>query len=111
MLFGLDYVIWAVLVVYFGGMLLLGIPRYRLPREVIDREVAMLKNLGVEFQFDTRFGQDVTLRELKQEGFDAFFFAIGAHKSFKLGIPGETEFPQVIDAIAIDITGCADRCA
>jgi NADPH-dependent glutamate synthase beta subunit-like oxidoreductase/ferredoxin len=82
-----------------GGMLLLGIPRYRLPREVIDREVAMLKNLGVEFQFDTRFGQDVTLRELKQEGFDAFFFAIGAHKSFKLGIPGETEFPQVIDAI------------
>jgi NADPH-dependent glutamate synthase beta subunit-like oxidoreductase len=82
-----------------GGMLLLGIPRYRLPREVIDREVAMLKNLGVEFQFSTRFGKDVTLQELKQEGFDAFFFAIGAHQSFKLGIPGETEFPQVLDAI------------
>ena len=82
-----------------GGMLLLGIPRYRLPREVIDREAAMLKNLGVKFQFSTRFGKDVTLQELKQEGFDAFFFAIGAHKSFKLGIPGETEFPQVIDAI------------
>lgn len=82
-----------------GGMLLLGIPRYRLPRKVIDREVAMLKNLGVEFQYDTRFGQDVTLQKLKQEGFEAFFFAIGAHKSFKLGIPGEAEFPQVIDAI------------
>jgi len=82
-----------------GGMLLLGIPRYRLPREVIDREVAMLKDLGVAFQFGTRFGRDVNIQKLKAEGFDAFFFAIGAHKSFKLGIPGEAEFPQVIDAI------------
>jgi NADPH-dependent glutamate synthase beta subunit-like oxidoreductase len=82
-----------------GGMLLLGIPRYRLPREVINREVAMLKDLGVEFQFDTRFGRDINLEKLQSEGFDAFFFAIGAHKSFKLGIPGEAQFPQVIDAI------------
>jgi NADPH-dependent glutamate synthase beta subunit-like oxidoreductase len=82
-----------------GGMLLLGIPRYRLPREVIDREVAMLKNLGVEFQFSTRFGQDITFEELKNEGFEAFFLAVGAHKSFKLGVPGETDFPQVIEAI------------
>jgi len=82
-----------------GGMLLLGIPRYRLPREVIDREVAMLKNLGVEFQFSTRFGQDTTLKELKKEGFEAFFLAVGAHKSFKLGVPGESDFPQVIEAI------------
>ena len=59
-----------------GGMLLLGIPRYRLPREVIDREVVMLKNLGVEFQFDTAFGTDITLAQLKSEGFEAFFFAI-----------------------------------
>jgi NADPH-dependent glutamate synthase beta subunit-like oxidoreductase len=82
-----------------GGMLLLGIPRYRLPREVIDREVAMLKNLGVDFQFGTRFGQDVTFEALKKEGFEAIFLAVGAHKSFKLGIPGETNFPQVIEAI------------
>jgi len=82
-----------------GGMLLLGIPRYRLPREVIDREVAMLKDLGVEFQFNTRFGQDANLQKLKEEGFDAFFIAIGAHKSFKLGVPGEIKFPQVIEAI------------
>jgi NADPH-dependent glutamate synthase beta subunit-like oxidoreductase len=82
-----------------GGMLLLGIPRYRLPGEVIDREVAMLKELGVEFQFNTRFGQDINLKKLKAEGFAAFFFAIGAHKSFKLGVPGESEFPQVIEAI------------
>jgi NADPH-dependent glutamate synthase beta subunit-like oxidoreductase len=82
-----------------GGMLLVGIPRYRLPADVIDREVAMLKELGVEFQFNTRFGRDANLQQLKTEGFDAFFFAIGAHKSFKLGVPGEAEFPQVIEAI------------
>ncbi|MGA7272719.1 MAG: FAD-dependent oxidoreductase, partial [Acidimicrobiia bacterium] len=82
-----------------GGMLLLGIPRYRLPREVIDREVAMLKNLGVEFQFDTAFGSDITLEQLRKEGFEAFFFAIGAQQSFKLGIPGETEFSQVRQAV------------
>jgi NADPH-dependent glutamate synthase beta subunit-like oxidoreductase/formate hydrogenlyase subunit 6/NADH:ubiquinone oxidoreductase subunit I len=82
-----------------GGMLLLGIPRYRLPREVIDREVAMLKNLGVEFQFRTRFGRDLTFEDLKNEDFEAFFLAIGAHNSFKLGVTGESDFPQVIEAI------------
>jgi NADPH-dependent glutamate synthase beta subunit-like oxidoreductase len=82
-----------------GGMLLLGIPRYRLPREVIDCEVAKLKELGVEFHFDTKFGRDVTLDQLIQEGHEAFFFAIGAHKSFQLGIPGEADCPQVIEAI------------
>ena len=82
-----------------GGMLLLGIPRYRLPREIIDREVAKLIDLGVEFQFNQRFGVDTTFQDLKQEGFDAFFFAIGAQQSFKLGIPGEKACPQVIEAV------------
>ena len=82
-----------------GGMLLLGIPRYRLPREVIDREVQMLRELGVEFSFNTRFGSDVELNQLKTDGFDAFFFAIGAHLSFQLNIPGEKDFPQVLEAI------------
>jgi putative selenate reductase YgfK subunit len=82
-----------------GGMIMVGIPRYRLPREVIDREVAMIEDLGVEFRYNTKFGEDVTLDQLKEEGFKAFFFAIGAHKSFKLGISGEKEFPQVIEAI------------
>src|SRR5512143_1917810 len=48
-----------------GGMMMLGIPRYRLPREVIDREVAMLEDLGVEFRFNTRYGRDITLQGLK----------------------------------------------
>jgi NADPH-dependent glutamate synthase beta subunit-like oxidoreductase/ferredoxin len=84
-----------------GGMMIVGIPRYRLPREVIDREVNMIKELGVEFVFNTRFGTDVTFEQLKAQGFDAFFFAIGAHKSYTLNIPGEKEFPQVIDAIKL----------
>jgi len=82
-----------------GGMIMVGIPRYRLPREVIDREVAMIEELGVEFQYNTRFGTDVTFEQLQAEGFAAFCFAIGAHKAYKMRIPGEDEFPQVIDAI------------
>ena len=82
-----------------GGMIMVGIPRYRLPREVIDREVAMLEDLGVEFAYNTRFGEDVTMKQLKKEGFDAFLFAIGAHRSYKLRLPGESDFSQVIDSI------------
>ena len=82
-----------------GGMLLLGIPRYRLPCRVIDLEVSMLEELGVDFRFNTSFGKNATLDSLKAEGFEAFFFAIGAHKSFDLNIPGEMDYPQVIQAI------------
>ncbi|MCF8113512.1 MAG: FAD-dependent oxidoreductase [Desulfotignum sp.] len=84
---------------FAGGMLMVGIPRYRLPREVIDREVAMIEDLGVVFSFNTRFGRDVTYEEMKDRGTDAFFLAIGAHKAWDLGIKGETDFPRVIDAI------------
>jgi NADPH-dependent glutamate synthase beta subunit-like oxidoreductase len=83
-----------------GGMLMVGIPRYRLPREVIDREVAMIEELGVEFLYNTRFGKDVTLDGLKQEGFDAFFIAIGAHKAWELGLEGEKDYPKVLEAVA-----------
>jgi len=82
-----------------GGMIMVGIPRYRLPREVIDREVAMIEELGVEFQYNTRLGTDVTFEQLQAEGFAAFCFAIGAHKAYKMRIPGEDDFPQVINAI------------
>jgi len=84
-----------------GGMLMVGIPRYRLPREVIDREMAMLEQLGVEFVFNQRYGRDITMDQLKSQGFESFVFAIGAHKSFKLNLPGETDFPQVLDAVDI----------
>ncbi len=79
-----------------GGMMLTGIPRYRLPREVIDREVAMLEDLGVTFRFNTVFGVGVTLEELRdKEGFEAFFIAIGAQRCWDLNIPGEKEFANI----------------
>lgn len=82
-----------------GGMMLVGIPRYRLPREVIDREAAMIEDLGVQFCYNTRLGRDITLEQLRQEGFEAFFIAIGAHDSFRLGISSENNYPQVLQAI------------
>ena len=84
---------------FAGGMLMVGIPRYRLPREVIDREVALIEDLGVQIAYNTRFGKDVTLDQMKQDGFNAFFIAIGAHKAWDLGIKGEKDFPQVLDAV------------
>ncbi len=86
---------------YAGGMMMVGVPRYRLPREVIDRETAFIEELGVEFRFSTRFGRDVTLDDLREEGFQAFFISTGAHASLDLGIKGEKEYPQVIDAITL----------
>ena len=82
-----------------GGMLMVGIPRYRLPGEVIDREVAMIEDLGVEIQYSTRFGKDVTKDELDREGFEAYCIAIGAHKAWTLSIEGEKKFPKVIEAV------------
>ena len=82
-----------------GGMMLIGIPRFRLPKEVIEREIAEIEGLGVEFRYNTRFGQDVTYHQLKNEGFEAFFLAVGAHQAYKLRIPEEDDYPQVIDAI------------
>ncbi len=82
-----------------GGMLMVGIPRYRLPREVIDREVAMIEDLGVQISYNTRFGIDVTFEELKKQGTDAFFIAVGAHKSWNLDVKGEKEFSNVLDAV------------
>ena len=84
---------------YAGGMMMVGIPRYRLPREVIDREVAFIEELGVEFRFNTWLGHDITMDQLRSEGFEAFFVATGAHSCFELGVKGERDFPQVIGAI------------
>lgn len=82
-----------------GGMMMVGIPRYRLPREVIDRESGMIESLGVEFRYNTRLGKDVTLERLREEGFEAFLVSLGAHSALKLLIPGEEDFPQVINAV------------
>ncbi len=78
---------------------MVGIPRYRLPREVIDREVSMIEALGVEIRYNTRFGKDITKEALDKEGYEAYFIAIGAHRAWTLGIKGEKDFPKVIEAV------------
>ena len=76
-----------------GGMLRVGIPQYRLPRDVLDTEVQRLTRMGVEIRTDTRV---VSLDLLFDIGYRAVFVTIGAHQSLRMGIPGE-ESPGVID--------------
>lgn len=82
-----------------GGMLSVGIPSYRLPRDVINAEIDSITNLGVEIKTNTRLGEDFTLADLFNQGFHAVFLAIGAHKSLLLGIPGEGEYEGFVDCI------------
>ena len=71
-----------------GGMLMYGIPEYRLPREVLRKEIGYIRDLGVEMKTGVRVGKDVTLPDLKKE-FNAIFVAVGAHKGMGLGVAGE----------------------
>jgi heterodisulfide reductase subunit A2 len=72
-----------------GGMLTVGIPSYRLPRDVIEAEVQTIKALGVQFKTGVEIGKDITVEQLRDDGFKAFFLAIGAHECKMLGIEGE----------------------
>ena len=72
-----------------GGMLRYGIPSFRLEKTVLDAEIDVLKELGVIFRCGVEVGKDVTLEDLRAQGFDAFYLAVGAQKSASLGIPGE----------------------
>jgi len=83
-----------------GGMLHVGIPEYRLPRDVLNDEIDAIKRLGVEIRLGVRVGSDVTFEQLKEQGYKAFFLGVGAHKGLKLRIPGEDEFEGFVDATA-----------
>ncbi len=72
-----------------GGMLHVGIPAFRLPREIIKAEFDTLRSCGVEIQSSITIGKDRTLEDIRNEGFESVFVGIGTHKSRKLNIPGE----------------------
>ena len=72
-----------------GGMLRLGIPAHRLPREILDAEIEVITNLGVTIQTETALGRDMDVDQLLGQGFHAVYLAVGAHKGINLGIPGE----------------------
>ena len=72
-----------------GGMVRYAIPDYRLPKSVLDEDIGYLVELGVEMRTNTVLGKDLTLEDLRKRGYRAFFLAVGAQKSVKLGIEGE----------------------
>ncbi len=73
-----------------GGMLRECIPRYRLPRDVLNREIQNIKDLGVEIRTGVKIGQDLSLNSLWREGYKAVFLGSGAHKGQQLKIEGES---------------------
>ncbi len=72
-----------------GGMLRVGIPEYRLPRDVVQKEIDNILRLGVELKTNMALGADFTLDDLFAQGYQAVFLGIGCHRGRTLGIPGE----------------------
>jgi len=83
-----------------GGMLATGIPRFRLPREVREKEVEAIKAMGVDVKTGVIVGRDITLSDLREQGYRAFYLAIGAGLNNKLNIPGE-DLEGVVDVISM----------
>jgi NADH-quinone oxidoreductase subunit F len=72
-----------------GGMLVLGIPNYRLPREALNDDIELVKSVGVDIKTNQKLGRDFTVQDLFNKGYKAVYLALGAHKSLKLNIPNE----------------------
>lgn len=81
-----------------GGMLMFGIPEFRLEKDVIDSEIQVISEMGVEFRCGIEVGKDITIDQLRRQGFDAFYLAIGAQIGASLGISGE-EMPNVMNGV------------
>jgi len=74
-----------------GGYLWVGIPQYRLPKEILKREVDLILNMGIEIRYNTRVGKDISFEDLRKE-YDAVFIGAGCHQGMKLRVPGEDEY-------------------
>ncbi len=72
-----------------GGMMAQTIPSYRLPREILAREIRMIERLGVDIQCNQALGKDFSLESLKEDGYEALFLGVGAPDGLTLGLPGE----------------------
>ncbi|MBA4418375.1 MAG: hydrogenase [Syntrophus sp. (in: bacteria)] len=81
-----------------GGMLRWGIPYYRLPEDILDREVRAILSLGIDVRYNRELGRDFTIQSLKRDGFEAVFLGIGAQKSSRMAIPGEN-LPGVMSGL------------
>ncbi len=72
-----------------GGMLAVGIPDYRLPKDILRAEIQVIEDMGVEIRTGVEVGKDITIEQLRKEGYRAIFLAIGAHECKRLSIEGE----------------------
>lgn len=72
-----------------GGMMTIGIPQYRLPRDIVDIEVQRIKNMGVEIKTNVNVGKDITIEDLRKEGYLAVFLSIGSQECKNLNLEGE----------------------
>ena len=73
-----------------GGMLTYGIPSYKLEKDVIAAEIDVIKQLGAEIKCGVEVGKDITIPELKEQGYKAFYIAIGCQGGRRPGVPGDT---------------------
>ncbi|MFZ1984006.1 MAG: FAD-dependent oxidoreductase [Desulfatitalea sp.] len=74
-----------------GGMVGVGIPAYRVPKDVLQRETEFVQRMGVEIKYNTPIGKELTIPQLQQQGYKAFFVSTGAHLSKSMGAEGEAE--------------------
>ncbi len=81
-----------------GGMMAVGIPRYRVPSDVLSAEIKAIQDLGVEMKTGVGFGKDVTIESLKNDEYEAFFLATGLHQSRGLNVEGE-DLPGVLEGV------------
>lgn len=72
-----------------GGMMMNGLPNFRLEKDVLEGEIEIIRRMGVEFKCGVEVGKDVTIQQLRDQGYKAFFIGIGLQSGGKLGIPGE----------------------
>ena len=91
-----------------GGMLVYGIPSYKLEKEVVEAEVDVLRQMGVEIRCGVEVGRDVTLDDLRKQGYKAFYVAIGCQSGRKAGVPGE-DAEGVTTAVEFLRNVCADE--
>jgi formate dehydrogenase beta subunit len=96
-----------------GGMVGVGIPQYRVPKEVLQREANFIEKMGVEIKYGATVGKDVTIPQLESEGFKAVLISTGAHLSKKIGVDGEDQelngFLKGIDYLKdCVVTNCLD---
>ena len=91
-----------------GGMLVYGIPSYKLEKEVVEAEVDVLRQMGVDIRCGVEVGRDVTLDDLRKQGYKAFYVAIGCQGGRKAGVPGE-DAKGVMTAVEFLRNVCTDE--